>query len=88
MVTIAPVSSKGQITLPAPLRRKYGIGNGKTKVIIGEERGKISLEPIKGDITDLYGILKDEVKGPVDIDKIIKEAKRRMAAKIAKEGLE
>jgi len=42
MEKIAPVSPKGQIVLPASLRRKLKIGRA---VIIREEGGRILVEP-------------------------------------------
>ena len=41
----ARASSKGQIVIPAPLRRKYGIRKG-TRIRISEEHGEIVLRPI------------------------------------------
>lgn len=49
---------KGQVLIPAPLRRKYGIQKG-TRISITEEKGRIILEPITRDyIHSLKGILK------------------------------
>jgi AbrB family looped-hinge helix DNA binding protein len=42
MDKLVPVSQKGQVVIPAPLRKKLKIG--KT-VIIREERGRILIEP-------------------------------------------
>ncbi len=39
------VTVKGQIVIPAPLRRKYGIKKG-TRISIHEHDGQIVLEPI------------------------------------------
>lgn len=39
------VSAKGQITIPAALRRKYGIKDG-TKIIITDTGNSIILKPI------------------------------------------
>lgn len=36
---------KGQIVIPAPLRRKYGIKNG-TKIIVIDEGDSITLKPV------------------------------------------
>lgn len=44
MRKLIPVSSKGQVVIPASIRLKYKI---KKSVIIKEERGKIILEPAK-----------------------------------------
>jgi len=52
------VSVKGQIVIPAPLRRKYGIKKGM-KVYVFEEGDKIVLEPVNDRLLrSLRGILK------------------------------
>ena len=44
MQKLARVSSKGQVVIPAPIRKRYKISN---RVLIKEGRGKIILEPAK-----------------------------------------
>ncbi len=40
-------TDKGEIIIPAPLRRKYGIKNG-TKIIVTDTGNSIVLKPITG----------------------------------------
>lgn len=56
---------------------------------VNYEKGKNIIKPVRGDIMDLMGILKDYNKTgkPLDIEKIIAEAKRIQAIKIAKSGM-
>jgi AbrB family looped-hinge helix DNA binding protein len=53
------VTIKGQIVIPAPLRRKFGIKKG-TKIRVYEDHGKIVLEPLDLDrvLLRLRGLLK------------------------------
>jgi AbrB family looped-hinge helix DNA binding protein len=44
MRSTAVISSKGQIVIPANLRKRYRLGEGTT-VVFQEERGRIVLEP-------------------------------------------
>ena len=44
MRSTAVISSKGQIVIPAKLRRRYRLGEGTT-VVFQEERGRLVLEP-------------------------------------------
>ena len=44
MRTTAVISSKGQIVIPANLRKRYGLQEGTT-VVFQEERGRLVLEP-------------------------------------------
>jgi len=49
---------KGQVVIPAPLRRKFGIKPG-TKVNFSEENGCIVLRPVTRDyIRKVRGVLK------------------------------
>lgn len=49
---------KGQVVIPAPLRRKFGINPG-TKVHFSEEEGRIVLRPVTRDyIRSVRGMLK------------------------------
>ena len=75
-MTTATMTSKGQITIPADVRRKLRLRAG-TKVDFAENKaGEIVLRPKTGDIRDLYGIVKDT--GPPatieEIDEAIKKA--------------
>lgn len=52
------VTSKGQITIPAALRRKYGIKNG-TRIIVTEVGNAIVLKPVTEQyLRNLQGSLK------------------------------
>jgi AbrB family looped-hinge helix DNA binding protein len=52
------VTSKGQLVIPAELRRKHGISNG-TRVRFEDIQGGIVVRPVSNDaISRLRGILK------------------------------
>ncbi len=66
------VTVKGQIVIPASLRRKYGIKAG-TKIQVYEEGGRIILQPVTREyIRQVRGMLKRS--GAM---KILKEERRR-----------
>jgi AbrB family looped-hinge helix DNA binding protein len=77
----AKVSDKGQITLPASVRRRLGIAaNSRVEIILrGDE---IVIRPVKG-LGELYGILQGHLQGgrPVPWD----EQRRQMEAAVARE---
>jgi AbrB family looped-hinge helix DNA binding protein len=51
-------TAKGRITIPAALRRKYGIKNG-TRIIVTDMGNGIALKPITGEyLKKLQGSLK------------------------------
>ena len=54
----AYVTSKGQLTIPAGLRRKYKIKKG-TRVALFEENGKIVMQPVTREfIASIRGMFK------------------------------
>ncbi len=54
------VTSQGQISIPAPLRRKLGLDKGG-RAIVSENNGKVIIEPII-DLLELKGSLKSNKK--------------------------
>lgn len=54
------ITSQGQISIPAPLRRKLGLQKA-TKALVSERNGKMIVEPIK-DFLELRGSLKTTIK--------------------------
>jgi AbrB family looped-hinge helix DNA binding protein len=62
------VTSKGQLVIPAELRRKHGIKSG-TRVRFEDVQGGIMVRPVsEGAIDRLYGILKG-LKLPRDVER-------------------
>jgi AbrB family looped-hinge helix DNA binding protein len=59
MATTAVISSKGQVVIPANLRKRYRLKEGTT-VVFQEERGRLVLEPMSFKaIYALEGSLRD-----------------------------
>ncbi|WP_051654273.1 AbrB/MazE/SpoVT family DNA-binding domain-containing protein [Persephonella sp. KM09-Lau-8] len=68
---IAKITKKGQITIPAEIRRKL-----KTNIVeIEEKNGEIVIKPVK----NLAGILQKYAKKRKSIDEILKEEKEAFA---------
>ncbi|HWE83773.1 MAG TPA: AbrB/MazE/SpoVT family DNA-binding domain-containing protein [Terracidiphilus sp.] len=75
MRSTAVMSSKGQIVIPAGLRKRYGLREGST-VVFQEEQGRLILEP--NNFEDLYA-LQGSLQGfPLEADL---EAERRAERK-------
>ena len=73
MVTNAIVTSKGQVVIPAEIRKKYGIKAG-TQIAFFEEHGRLMLQPITDEfIENFAGSLK---RGP-SLQKIIERERKR-----------
>ncbi len=62
MIWTATVSSKGQLTIPKPVRKALGLKPG-AKVLFTLHEGKAELEPISGDIQQWRGTLRAEGPG-------------------------
>lgn len=60
MNNIVSITSQGQISIPAALRRKYGLDKSK-KALLSEEENKIVIEPVQ-DFLELGGSLKTNKK--------------------------
>ncbi len=60
MVYSVTFTSQGQISIPAPIRRKYNLGKGKKALVVDRE-GEIVIEPII-DFFELAGSLKTNKK--------------------------
>ncbi len=74
---IAQMTSKGQLVIPSKLRRKYFIGTG-TKVVLDEENGKITIQPVtEAFVNSICGMLKVK-EGSATYD-LLKEHKAELA---------
>ena len=86
MITVQ-VSDKGQITIPADVRRKLGL-KAKSRVEIDIRDNEAVIRPMKS-ISELSGIFQEYAKGKTtDWDAIREETMRIVAEEVAREGLE
>lgn len=83
-MTTALVSEKGQVTIPADVRRKLGIGpRSRVEIVVKDD--EIVIRPRKS-IRDLEGILHRYAEGKSsDWDAIREETMRRVAEQVANE---
>ncbi len=83
---VAYVTSKGQLVIPAKLRRKYGIKPG-TKVCFIEDDRQIIFQPVtKEYIRSVSGMLKSETSVTEELLKERAKDKQREETKGAKIG--
>ena len=82
----AYVTSKGQLVVPARLRRKYGIRPG-TKICFIERDNEIIFQPVTREyIRSVCGMLKSETSVTVELLKERARDKEREDAKLKKIG--
>ena len=79
----AKISSKNQITLPADIRRRLGVGASDLIAFVLTENGKVELRPAQYDLESILGSIKALPNESVDLDQEIAEA---TAAGIARLG--
>ncbi len=86
MIT-AQVSDKGQITIPANVRKKLGL-KAKSRVEIEIRDNTAIIKPMTS-IMDLSGILHDRLKGmTLDWETERTEMERIVGEQVAREGLD
>lgn len=85
-MAIARVSDKGQITLPADMRRQLGI-EPKSRVEVAVRGKEVVIRPV-GSLTELSGVFQEYAEGkPTDWETIRTETERLVAEEVAREGL-
>jgi AbrB family looped-hinge helix DNA binding protein len=78
----AVVTSKGQVTIPKPVRDALGLG--ESDVVEFEVRGKrASMKPVEGGFLRWYGSIKPRSR-PENFKKIKEEAMRAVGERVAK----
>jgi len=73
------VTAKGQITIPAKIRKQLGL-KPNDKVVLIFRGTEIILKPIKGTLKDLRGSIKPRQQ-PEDFEKIRQHVKQAIAYK-------
>ncbi|MFL5758762.1 MAG: AbrB/MazE/SpoVT family DNA-binding domain-containing protein [Thermomicrobiales bacterium] len=83
---VANINSKGQVTIPAEIRRHLGISApGKIAFVIDDE-GKVDVRPVAPTIFSLRGTLSPLVgRETVDFDDLIEEAFQEMADRVVRD---
>jgi len=82
----ASVTSKGQLVIPARLRRKYGIEPG-TKILFVERDHEILIQPVtKEYVRSVCGLFRSETSATAELLKERAKDKEREEAKFARRG--
>jgi antitoxin PrlF len=68
-MTIATMTSKGQITIPAATRSKLRLAPGSKVDFVENASGEIVLKPVVGDVRRLRGIIKYD-GAPVSVEEM------------------
>lgn len=79
-MTTATMTSKGQITVPAEVRQRMGLGTGDRIEFVELETGVFAIKPAIDDVRLLKGALRKPEK-PVSIDAMNAAIRKRSAAR-------
>lgn len=71
---VATVSSKGQVTIPADVRRHLGVGEPDKVAFVIDEDGTVQLRPAQGTLESIRGALLALPGESIDLDREIDEA--------------
>lgn len=81
-VATSKLSAKGQVVIPAEIRKIMGLEDGDSVKYILTNDGEIKIEPLKrSSILDLFGSLKAEQPDTRDFSEIRDEARREREEK-------
>ena len=75
-MTTAVVTSKGQITIPKPVRDGLGVESGDRVEFVELERGVYTVVAATRDVRDLKGMIPKPAK-PVSVEDMNKAVRRR-----------
>ena len=83
---ISTITGKGQVTIPAEVRRSLGVAPSDKVVFVIDESGKVEMRSAPYTMASLSGIL-PALKKPhrADFEDVIAEAREEQAARIMAE---
>jgi antitoxin PrlF len=66
-MTLAKVTSKGQVTIPLEIRQKLGLEAGSRIDFILTEEGRVVVEPVRSSVKSLEGVFHKVGRKPVSL---------------------
>lgn len=78
-MTTATMTSKGQVTIPAEVRQRMGLGAGDRVEFVELDTGGFAIKPAIDDVRSLKGLLRKPDQ-PVSIDEMNAVIRQRAAA--------
>jgi AbrB family looped-hinge helix DNA binding protein len=80
-MSIATITTKGQVTIPKNIRDSLKLKSGdKIEIIIAENREAI-IRPISKSVDDIFGMLKKENQRTISVEEMNTAVSRRMKDK-------
>ncbi len=66
-MTLAKVTSKGQVTIPLEIRQKLGLEAGSRIDFVLTGGGRVIVEPVHSSLKSLDGVFRDARRKPVSL---------------------
>lgn len=67
-MTIAKVTSKGQVTIPLEVRQKLGLETGSRIDFVLNSEGHVTIEPVQSSVRSLEGVFHSARRRPVSVE--------------------
>ena len=80
-MTTAVLTSKGQVTIPAEVRRRLGLGTGDRIEFVELDDGGFAIRPAVDDVRSLKGLLRKPAK-PVSVEDMDAAIRSRAAVRL------
>ena len=80
-MTTAVLTSKGQVTIPAKVRRRMGLGTGDRIEFVEVDDGGFAIRPAVDDVRSLKGLLRKPAK-PVSVEDMDAALRSRAAVRL------
>jgi AbrB family looped-hinge helix DNA binding protein len=75
-MSVATITSKGQLTLPKEVREHLGVDQGDRVEFVVEANGAVRVRRLAGSIEQLYGILQRPGLEPLTVEEMDEEIRR------------
>lgn len=79
---ISTISSKGQVTIPADVRRHLGVGTADKVAFVFADEGKVELRPARFTLESVLGSIEAWPNESVDLEREIEEAMEEEANRV------
>ncbi len=77
----ATLTSKGQLTLPKPIRDRLRLAAGDRVDFVVADDGTVLLRPVTVDVRDLKGLLRRKGRKPLSVEAMNAVIRRRAAGR-------
>lgn len=81
-MSTSTITAKGQVTIPKEIRKTLGLKTAD-RLLFLQEKGRVILYPIKGNILNVYATIKQ--KKPLDFKNLRKKTKEKVSKRIVGE---